>query len=311
MVLDAVLATLDTKLRRVENLDRALHVIMQKLDRSEADRRAILSKLDRQAKIEEGRFKVVVEKFDYLTAKFDSVCEEDLVIPPTSERGRGVLFTALPSNRRRASIAEPPGLAKGFSTSFVSESVLDNLHETISVLDRRLAFHANIVSENIGQMRHDLQKIGVRATNGTREERALDKLVTPMLQVRPSTKPRILTRSATGELAFQVESQMKSMGESMSEIKGLLDEVTTNTKFVLHNSQRQDAVISTIQSDFQKRSEILVEKLEEVSMVHLHTRAERIITALLALFPCSWPKTSSSRERAEPMRSLWVSILKP
>ena len=80
--MEVVLATLESKLRPVENLDRAIQQLMRrvtaidrKIDSHQKQRARLRAEAaDRDAR----RYQALVQKLDYLAEKFDSVCEEDV-----------------------------------------------------------------------------------------------------------------------------------------------------------------------------------------------------------------------------------------
>ena len=156
---EVVLSTLENKLRRVENLDRAVQHLVRKIDNLERQVEdhavTILERVDEH----EGRavdFRAAVgNRLDYLAKKFDSVCEED--VDEVED-----LLLASPSVRRASRL--PPNRFF-FDTKTERQqraqrkSQLDDVKTAVSGMDRKLALHINIVSENLGRLGAMVQEV--------------------------------------------------------------------------------------------------------------------------------------------------------
>ena len=145
-------------MRKVDGVERSL----------ESKYAAMLEKWRDETKREKDRFGVVVKKLNYLSAKFDSVCEEE-AIQELEE------IVALPSIRRQSRILQPSGeavfgynklysLPPGEEEKKRSEAVtkaVAEMKDTVEGMDRRLAFHINIVAENLGEMNNMVEDVHV------------------------------------------------------------------------------------------------------------------------------------------------------
>ena len=145
---EVVLATIETKLQRVENLDRAVHHLMRKMDMMErklsnkdADVLAAVQALEKQTS--EAHVSV---KLNQLSAKLDNLCDNDNSI---EEENDDVLL-AQASNRK----------SRVFQESLTSASAgMEDVKEVINGIDRRLGVHINIVSENLGKMTNMVKEV--------------------------------------------------------------------------------------------------------------------------------------------------------
>lgn len=138
---DVVLSTIETKLQRVENLDRAVHHLMRKMDMMErklsgkdADIMAAIQLLEKET--HEAHVSV---KLNQLSAKLDSLCQPNLESASEAD-----ILIAQPSNRK---------------SRVLQEDNMEDVKEVINGIDRRLGLHINIVSENLGKMSHMVEEV--------------------------------------------------------------------------------------------------------------------------------------------------------
>ena len=144
---EVVLATIETKLQRVENLDRAVHHLMRKMDMMErklsnkdADVLAAVQALEKQTS--EAHVSV---KLNQLSAKLDNLCDDNV---NSIEEENDVLLAQ--ASNRKSRVFQPENQA-----SVGMEAV----KEVINGIDRRLGVHINIVSENLGKMTHMVKEV--------------------------------------------------------------------------------------------------------------------------------------------------------
>ena len=141
---EVVLSTLETKLQRVENLDRAIHHLMRKMDMMErklatkdADILAAVQTLEKET--HEAHVSV---KLNQLSAKLDTLCSHNNELNLEDD-----LLVAQPSNRK-SRILHPD-----------DEDKMEDVKEVINGIDRRLGVHINIVSENLGKMSNMVEEV--------------------------------------------------------------------------------------------------------------------------------------------------------
>ena len=183
---EVVLATIETKLQRVENLDRAVHHLMRKMDMMErklsskdADVLAAVQALEKQTS--EAHVSV---KLNQLSAKLDNLCDSD------NNQQDNDLLVAQASNRKSRVLRDPNAAAP-------ASVGMEAVKEVINGIDRRLGVHINIVSENLGKMTHMVEEVRSvliedeavpsAASNKHKRTTKIDQLLTsihPLLVVR-------------------------------------------------------------------------------------------------------------------------------
>ena len=114
---EVVLSTMESKLKRVENLDRAVEHLMRKMDTLES-------------KIE--------TKSDEISHKISSALD-----------GRKPDLEAQPSNRQ----------TKVYRGNKRKKKLMNEVRHLVNDIDRRLGFHINVVSENLGKMTNLVEEV--------------------------------------------------------------------------------------------------------------------------------------------------------
>ena len=297
-LVEVVLATLESKLRRVENLDRAVQAMMRKVDNVDAklDRQFALMARDqkREENKAEERFKVLSDRMDYLTKKFDSVCEvdedyvnplEDIIALPSIRQSR--LFQGDSSGGAAASnriivAAAPPSKSTEQAAKAVKQAVGD-MQETVAGMDRRLAFHINIVSENLGKMSNM-----VREVHGAIMDEDLSRLPPEdlafgwrragSLVARNQTKTtgngkkRVVKRRrtkldkimSTMRPLREVREQVKTFRHMLEETQATVDTLIPASKEMLLQNQKQQEAITKIQSNLDAKTSAIIQELSDV-----------------------------------------------
>ena len=137
---EVVLSTIESKLQRVENLDRAVHHLMRKMDMMErkltnqnVDILAAVLALEKQTN--EAHVSV---KLNQLSVKLDHLC---------GNQDDNDILLAQPSNRKSRVQLED------------DQAQMEDVKDVINGMDRRLGLHINIVSENLGKMTNALEEV--------------------------------------------------------------------------------------------------------------------------------------------------------
>ena len=155
---EIVLSTIENKLQRVENLDRAVHHLMRKMDMMERKLTGKDSEIMTaiQALEKETHEAHVSVKLNQLSAKLDTLCSTAANAHARGGHGgHGAgaasledaehdILVALPSNRE---------------SRVLHDAGMEDVKEVISGIDRRLGVHINIVSENLGKMSHMVEEV--------------------------------------------------------------------------------------------------------------------------------------------------------
>ena len=150
---EVVLTTIETKLQRVENLDRAIHHLMRKMDMMERklaskDAEILAAVLTLEKETHEAHVSV---KLNQLSAKLDTLCHDhpinELNRPEDPASASADILVAQPSNRK-SSVLQPEMNDK-----------MEDVKEVINGIDRRLGVHINIVSENLGKMSNMVEEV--------------------------------------------------------------------------------------------------------------------------------------------------------
>jgi hypothetical protein len=150
---EVVLATMETKLQRVENLDRAVHHLIRKIDTMErtltskdAEILAAVLALEKQSTAEAAHVSV---KLNQLSSKLDNLCSSGNDVD-NDDNDQVEQLVAQPSNRRSRVLK---------SNEDTQETTMNDVKEVINGIDRRLGFHINIVSEKMGEMTNMVEEV--------------------------------------------------------------------------------------------------------------------------------------------------------
>ena len=307
---EVVLSTLESKLRRVENLDRAVQHLVRKMDHLEKQVEdhavTILERVDEH----EGRaveFRAAVGKrLDYLAEKFDSVCEEDieevedlLLASPSVRRSSRLLpnrfFFEAKTERQQQKQLEQRAQRK---------TQLDEVKTAVSGMDRKLALHINIVSEQLGRLGSTVQEVHdavIEEVRGgekerERESRREQRSEATALPVVGSSggrrrNVRILARSkkshngnATTTAAkkvskfdkllaavyplnvvmFDVDEKVGLFKEQLSQTKGAVDFLLPRSEELLQQNKRQEDALNEVKTELEERTAAI---MQEISLV--------------------------------------------
>ncbi len=290
------MSTLESKFRSVENLDRAVQHLMRKLEAvervSEANYVATSIRFEEEAEKAANRFNVINQKLDKLSAQFDSVCEEE-------EKDLLEELIALPSIRRSRILAPPPNVngLKGTPASNVDAAVED-MRETVEGMDRRLAFHINIVAENLGKMSdmvedvheavfEDVVAYGRRRSNSTR------KKVSKLDGIKASLKP-----------LRGLEAKMETVKKGVFEAKSTVNDLIPASKELMGQNRRQQRALSIMQRTFKDKTDVI---FSEISKLNRELEGTRETLALVASSAAT--TTSSIGDLATSASSATASFL--
>ncbi len=180
---EVVLSTMETKLQKVESLDKAVHHLMRRMETME---RRISSKTSEVLRAVqrvqchprrwdgEAEDAMASERLNVIdiTDKLDKISEQ---MSKNHELQQEQLI-AQPSNRQ-SRILTTDSDNEDVGTSAAS---IEDVKEVINGIDKRLGLHINIVSENLGKMSNMVEEVrdALIEDNGEAQEDALEETPT-------------------------------------------------------------------------------------------------------------------------------------
>lgn len=138
---------------------------------------------------------------------------------------------------------------------------LDQLRKTTDAIDKKLQFHVNLVSQNVGKMLNLVQDVhdAVVEQNGNMAHNKTSTTVPPFLK-----------SSKIDSLAHQVKPIL-SVSEKMDEVwnvvvgtKSSVDDLLPKSDKLLTQTQRQERAIGQIHQDLRTKTNLIIENLDMV-----------------------------------------------
>jgi hypothetical protein len=283
---EVVLSTLESKLRRVENLDRAVQLLVRKIDRLEKQveghHGSVMNRVDEHERSAQEQGVKLDKKLEYLAKKFDSVCEEDvkeaeeiLLASPSVRRTSRILPNRFFFETREQNNAQ--SLAQ-------SEETLEEVKTAVSGMDRRLAFHINIVSENLGKMVSMVEEVHgavieevednetSRSSGGRRRNLRLlarakkhgNGTLTSHKKIRKFDK-LLAAVYPLNVVMFDVDEKVDLFQEQLRETKGAVDFLLPRSEELLDQNRRQEEALFKVKTELTERTEAI---MQEIAMVN-------------------------------------------
>lgn len=337
-VFEVIVSTLETKLQRIENLDKAVEHLMRRVEALDArvndnihKTDAIISKLGNldlklfsqigQA-TEENTTKrqIEVNNAQLLDRKLESLDQKMTNIDTTLVGLKTQIdnnFLPVDDINAEASEKKPINLnvieiAKGLNSEVVNEITkeVDQLRTSMSTVDRKLQFHINLVSENLGKVLYMMADVHAAIV----EPEAASINVNSLFKNRTatSTQPPITKSSKIDALVNKIIPMM-SVSEKMDEVwdvvvgtKSSVDDLVPKSDELLTQTQRQERAIGQIHNDLRLKTNLIIENLDMVEKRlkkqedDVATLAQRPVPPELLLEP-AFDKLSeyAARERAD------------
>ena len=222
---EMMMSTMETKLRRVENLDRAIQVLMRKMDGIENSLKVRVKKSD---------FHLLSDKIDKIEAmmsKNENHDDDEEVLSVSS------------SNRVNSKLS-----LQEVMTSTVTSAVED-MKALVHGMDRKLGHHINLVSENLGRMNNmveDVHDAVIPTPTSSNKTSKLDEL---MNRIDP---------------LLGVSESMKEMKGMMKGTKNSVDGLVPKSEELLSQTHRQERAISNIHSDLNEKTNKIILELTQV-----------------------------------------------
>ncbi|TRY63771.1 hypothetical protein TCAL_11494 [Tigriopus californicus] len=301
---EVILATLENKLRKVENLDRAVQHLMRRLDGLEAKidqtNSQARAQIDEKFRVDTDRFNTILSNLDQLKMKFDSVCEEDAKSLEDD-------FIALPSVHQPRLLrvgennifatGESGDLGFGGSPPLQTESLIkamDEVKDTVHGMDRRLAFHINIVSENLGKMDNLIRDVHETVSNEDINLSKKDDVSSGVLSRRKFIRAKNGTFVAAGHreppsldtwvakiqplegVVLNVQERMETLKELLLTTKSTLDDLVPRSDQLLEQSHRQERSLLKVQDELNMKTDSIIMELGQIGTSMRHSVSENL-----------------------------------
>lgn len=328
-VFEVIVSTLETKLQRIENLDKAVEHLMRRVEALDSrvndnihKTDAIISKLGNLdfklfSRIGQDEEEIVTENINkkqndnrisntqLLDKKLESL---DQKVSDIDSKLVGIK-TQIDSNflpvddiNAEASEKKPINLnvieiAKGLNTEVINEITkeVDQLRTSMTTVDRKLQFHINLVSENLGKVLYMMADVHAAIV----EPETASFNVNSIFKNRTSTStPSPVSKSNKIDTLVNKIIPMMSVSEKMDEVwdvvvgtKSSVDDLVPKSDELLTQTQRQERAIGQIHNDLRVKTNLIIENLDMVEKRlkkqedDVATLAQRPVPAELLLDP--------------------------
>lgn len=197
--------------------------------------------------------------------------------------------------------------------NYVSKG-LGQIRTNTENIDKKLQFHINIVSENLGKMVRQLNDV---------HEAIVDQQEQPQhtypLNGTSTTTARPLVKSSKIDILFKQMRPIMTVSEKMDEVwdvvvgtKSSVDDLVPKSDELLTNTQRQERAIGEIHSDLRSKTNQIIENLD---MVERRLKKQEDDVAVLAQRPVSpdllMDPTIDRLVEYDPNRCVKVTAIKP
>lgn len=283
-VFEAVISTLEGKLQRIDNLDKAVEHMMRRvesLDHKIGDNiiktDAIMSRLsDLNTKLTDDDA-LVRDKFSSrssstsLNNKLSSLDQKVSDIDTKLVKLKNQIdnnFLPVDDINAEASEKKPihmnvADITKAMNSEVMSHVTkdLDQLRKTTEAIDKKLQFHVNLVSQNVGKMLNLVQDVheAVVEQNGNFGYNATSTTVPPYIK---SSKIDSLVHQVKPILS--VSEKMDEMWNVVVGTKSSVDDLLPKSDKLLTQTQRQERAIGQIHQDLRTKTNLIIENLDMV-----------------------------------------------
>lgn len=282
---EAVISTLEGKLQRIDNLDKAVEHMMRRvesLDNKIGDNilktDAIITRLgDLNTKLTDDDA-LIRDKFSSgrasssLNNKLSSLDQKVSSIDTKLVKLKNQIdnnFLPVDELNAEASEKKPIHMNVAEITRAMNSEVmshvtkdLDQLRKTTEAIDKKLQFHVNLVSQNVGKMLNLVQDV---------HEAVVEQNVNYAYNSSSTTTlPPFIKSSKIDSLVHQVRP-MLSVSERMDEVwnvvvgtKSSVDDLLPKSDKLLTQTQRQERAIGQIHQDLRTKTNLIIENLDMV-----------------------------------------------
>lgn len=167
--------------------------------------------------------------------------------------------------------------------NYVSKG-LGQIRTNTETIDKKLQFHINIVSENLGKMVRQISDI---------HEAIVDQQesLSHPYNASTTTTPRPMIKSSKIDILFKQMRPIMTVSEKMDEVwdvvvgtKSSVDDLVPKSDELLTNTQRQERAIGEIHQDLRTKTNQIIENLD---MVERRLKKQEDDVAVLAQRPIS------------------------
>lgn len=324
-----IVSTLETKLQRIENLDKAVEHLMRRVEALDSrvndnilKTDAIISKLgnldlklfshisqEDDEDVAEKSMKKQTEKkisdAQLLDKKLESLDQKVSNIDTKLVGLKNQIdnnFLPIDDINAEASEKKPINLnvieiAKGLNSEVVNEITkeVDQLRTSMSTVDRKLQFHINLVSENLGKVLYMMADVHAAIV----EPEAASINVNSLFKNRTATSTQApMSKGSKIDTLVNKIIPMMSVSEKMDEVwdvvvgtKSSVDDLVPKSDELLTQTQRQERAIGQIHNDLRVKTNLIIENLDMVEKRlkkqedDVATLAQRPVPAELLLDP--------------------------
>lgn len=289
-VFEAVISTLEGKLQRIDNLDKAVEHMMRRvesLDNKVGDNiiktDAIitrLSDLNNKLTVEENSYARndknvrsppgssssanINNKLSSLDQKVSDIDTKLVKLKNQIDNN----FLQVDDINAEASEKKPihmnvAEITKAMNSEIMSHVTkdLDHLRKTTEAIDKKLQFHVNLVSQNVGKMLNLVQDV---------HEAIVEQNANMAYNVSSTTLPPMYKSSKIDSLVHQVKPLL-TVSEKMDEVwnvvvgtKSSVDDLLPKSDKLLTQTQRQERAIGQIHQDLRTKTNLIIENLDMV-----------------------------------------------
>ncbi|XP_047544175.1 angiopoietin-related protein 2 [Vanessa atalanta] len=328
-VFEVIVSTLETKLQRIENLDKAVEHLMRRVEALDSrvndnihKTDAIISKLgnldlklfsqlaqsgeetateNNNRKTNDNKLsnaQMLDKKLESLDQKVSDIDTKLVGLKTQIDNN----FLPVDDINAEASEKKPINLnvieiAKSLNTEVINEITkeVDQLRSSMSTVDRKLQFHINLVSENLGKVLYMMADVHAAIV----EPEAASINVNNIFKNRTvtSTASPVMKSSKIDTLVNKIIPMM-SVSEKMDEVwdvvvgtKSSVDDLVPKSDELLTQTQRQERAIGQIHNDLRLKTNLIIENLDMVEKRlkkqedDVATLAQRPVPAELLLDP--------------------------
>ncbi|KAJ0183722.1 hypothetical protein K1T71_000145 [Dendrolimus kikuchii] len=327
-VFEVIVSTLETKLQRIENLDKAVEHLMRRVEALDSrvndnihKTDAIISKLgnldlklfshigqsnedftekttNKQTEKKISDAQLLDKKLESLDQKVSDIDTKLIGLKNQIDNN----FLPIDDINAEASEKKPINLnvieiAKGLNTEVVNEITkeVDQLRTSMSTVDRKLQFHINLVSENLGKVLYMMADVHAAIV----EPEAASINVNSLFKNRTATSTQApVTKGSKIDTLVNKIIPMMSVSEKMDEVwdvvvgtKSSVDDLVPKSDELLTQTQRQERAIGQIHNDLRVKTNLIIENLDMVEKRlkkqedDVATLAQRPVPAELLLDP--------------------------